>query len=89
MSVRVEAVFARSDVWLQTAELHSKHGIILKCSLTCSDGVDESVKERLALLVFKLEGQRYGYVDDTVASLVDGNLQVGGVWEWLRTEMDS
>ena len=57
--------------------------------MACSEDVDESVKEILALLVLKLEGQRYGRVDEGVGRLVEGDERAATVWEWLKEEMDS
>ncbi|KAI0722647.1 Lipoyltransferase and lipoate-protein ligase [Earliella scabrosa] len=80
----------RSFPWgVVSAELRSKHGILLHCSMGCSEDVDESVKEILALLVLKLEGQRYGRVDEGVGRLVEGDERAASVWEWLKEEMDS
>ena len=73
----------------QTADIRSKHGIILSCSLAFSENAEERLKERLAVLVTRLQGQRYGFVDDSVALLAEGDERVAGVWEWLRREMDS
>ena len=57
--------------------------------MACSEDVDESVKEILALLVLKLEGQRYGRVDEDIGRLVEGDERAASVWEWLKEEMDS
>ena len=75
--------------YTQSAELRSKHGIILSCSMTCSENVEEAIKEHLALLVLKLEGQKYGFVDDSISLLVDGDARAAAVWNWLKTEMDT
>ena len=47
------------------------------------------MKEYLALLSVALEGQRYGFVDDRAATLAEQDERVAGVWEWLKTAMDS
>ena len=47
------------------------------------------MKERVAVLVTRLQGQRYGFVDDSMALLAEEDKCVARVWEWLRTEMDS
>ena len=47
------------------------------------------MKEHLAVLATRLEGQRYGSVDDGIALLAKEDERVAAVWEWLRTEMDS
>ena len=73
----------------QSAEIRSKHGIILSCSLVVSESAGETVKERVAVLVTRLQGQRYGFVDDSMALLAEEDKCVARVWEWLRTEMDS
>ncbi|TFK77908.1 hypothetical protein K466DRAFT_126684, partial [Polyporus arcularius HHB13444] len=72
-----------------SAKLRSKHGIILQCDLGLSEDVGEAAKSILALLVVKLEGQRYGFVDESVTLLTRENVHAAEVWEWLRTEMDS
>ncbi|TBU63239.1 Lipoyltransferase and lipoate-protein ligase [Dichomitus squalens] len=72
-----------------SAEIRSKHGVILSCSVACSESTEEHLKERLAALVKRLQGQRYGSVDDGITLLAEEDERVTGVWEWLRTEMDS
>ncbi|KAI1796086.1 Lipoyltransferase and lipoate-protein ligase [Ganoderma leucocontextum] len=72
-----------------SAEIRSKHGIILLCTLACAEGAEVTLKERLAVLVTRLQGQRYGFVDDSITLLAEEDERVAGVWEWLRTEMDS
>ncbi len=47
------------------------------------------MKERLESLVLKLEGQRYGGVDEDIAFLAEGEERVVDVWEWLKSEMDT
>ena len=47
------------------------------------------MKEHLVVLAMRLEGQRYGFVDDHIALLAREDDHVAAVWEWLRTEMDS
>ena len=74
---------------LQSAEIRSKHGIILSCSLVFPEGAEESMKEHLAVLAMRLKGQRYGFVDDSIKLLAKEDDRVAAVWEWLGTEMDS
>ncbi|KAI0774574.1 Lipoyltransferase and lipoate-protein ligase [Fomes fomentarius] len=85
-SYKVERTFPWGAV---SAELRSKHGVLLGCSIACSETLDGSVKERLALLALKLEGQRYGGVNENIALLAEGEERVVEVWEWLKSEMDT
>ena len=73
----------------QGAEIRSKHGIILSCRLEPSVYADESLKGYFALLSMTLEGQRYGFVDDKAAAVASQDERIAGVWDWLRTAMDS
>ncbi|KAI0355388.1 Lipoyltransferase and lipoate-protein ligase [Trametes cingulata] len=70
------------------AILRSKHGIILSCTFTYPEGTDSALRARLEELAHRLEGERYGFVDEGVAELASEG-RVGEVWRWLRTEMDS
>ncbi|OBZ70124.1 Lipoate-protein ligase A [Grifola frondosa] len=80
-----------SFIWGKlAAEIHSKHGIILACSLTIPQGADASLGRRLQEFVARLEGQRYGLVDENVLIRESGvDDQVKEVWEWLKSEMDA
>lgn len=82
----------RSFMWGEvTARIHSKHGVILSCALSVSDGVNPELKGQLDVLAARLREQKYGFVDEDVLSIagVDGDRQVDGVWKWLRAEMNS
>ncbi|KAI0638498.1 Lipoyltransferase and lipoate-protein ligase [Trametes polyzona] len=71
------------------AELRSKHGIILSCTFTHPEGEESTLWQGLEALARRLEGERYGSVNDTVASLAESDGRVADVWTWLRSEMDS
>ncbi|RPD66851.1 Lipoyltransferase and lipoate-protein ligase [Lentinus tigrinus ALCF2SS1-6] len=82
----VERTFPWGSV---TAKLRSKHGILLQCELGLAGDVDEETKSILALLVVKLERQKYGVLDEGIALLAQENERAAEVLEWLRAEMDS
>jgi lipoate-protein ligase A len=67
------------------AEIRSKHGLILSCSFTVEDTSDLEWLERLGL---GLEGQRYGFLHNTVVEY-GGVGRAQEVWQWLREEMAS
>ncbi|KAI0371535.1 Lipoyltransferase and lipoate-protein ligase [Pilatotrama ljubarskyi] len=71
------------------AVLRSKHGIILSCTLTYPQGIGPDLKAKLEELAIRLEGERYGFVDEGVAALASRDRCAAEVWGWLRTEMDS
>ncbi|KAL7282633.1 LOW QUALITY PROTEIN: hypothetical protein ACG7TL_004105 [Trametes sanguinea] len=78
------------DASYQSAELRSKHGIILSCTFTHSEHSDSSLLTGLEKLAQGLEGERYGFVDESVAVFASSiDERIGEVWQWLRTEMDS
>ncbi|OSD04531.1 Lipoyltransferase and lipoate-protein ligase [Trametes coccinea BRFM310] len=81
----------KSFSWGSTsAELRSKHGIILSCTFTHSGNSDSSLLTGLEKLAQGLEGERYGFVDESVAEFASSiDERIGEVWQWLRTEMDS
>lgn len=68
----------------QTADIRSKHGVILSCSLTIDDTSDS---EWLDSLGRKLEGQRYGFLDKVTE--FDGCGRTQEVQHWLVEEMAS
>lgn len=74
---------------LQSAVIQAKHGIIQSCSLTFSDSAEDTLKERLAELSKRLQGQRYGFVDNSITLLAAEDEGVAIVWEWLQEKMDS
>ncbi|KAI0276326.1 hypothetical protein BGY98DRAFT_986374 [Russula aff. rugulosa BPL654] len=59
------------------AKIRSKHGLILSCSLTVEDTSDLEWLERLGR---GLEGQRYGFLDNTVMAY-DGVGRAQEVWQ--------
>ncbi|KAI0000029.1 hypothetical protein BJV77DRAFT_939542 [Russula vinacea] len=67
-----------------TADIRSKHGVILSCSLTIDDTSDS---EWLDSLGRKLEGQRYGFLDKVTE--FDGCGRTQEVQHWLVEEMAS
>ncbi|KAH9855036.1 Lipoyltransferase and lipoate-protein ligase [Lenzites betulinus] len=82
---RIEKAFP----WGPAAELRSKHGIILSCAFL-SEGLNDTLREKLAEFGGKLEGQRYGAVDERVtAAAREGEPRLADVWEWLKVVMDS
>ncbi|KDQ64230.1 hypothetical protein JAAARDRAFT_118000 [Jaapia argillacea MUCL 33604] len=75
-----------------TAQIRSKHGVILSCSLALTPlrGGDTSqeLQEELGELGKQLEGQRYGFVDEARLRNEIGD-HTKAVWEWLREQMDT
>ena len=69
---------------LQTANIRSKHGVILSCSLTIDDTSDSEWLDRLDR---RLEGQRYGFLDEVTG--LDGCGRTQEVLQWLIEEMAS
>ena len=51
--------------------------------------MDEETRTILASLVVRLEGQKYGSLDDSLMLLAQQNERTTEMLEWLRTEMDS
>lgn len=70
----------------QTAKLHSKHGIILDCTLQCSS-TDSVIEASLQELGTRLKGQRYAFVDIEQLGLEGSNMRE--VWQWLENVMSS
>ncbi len=68
----------------QTAKIHSKHGVILSCSLTAEDMSDAMKLEKLDR---ELEGQKYGFLDKETT--YDGCGRIQEVRQWLIEEMSS
>ncbi|KAH9961406.1 hypothetical protein BJV74DRAFT_787701 [Russula compacta] len=76
---------SRSFRWgSMMAEIRSKHGVILSCSLTAEDSSDLRFLEKLGR---RLEGQRYGFLDE-VTRYDDGCEMTQEVRRWLIEEMD-
>ncbi|KAI9467171.1 Lipoyltransferase and lipoate-protein ligase [Lactarius psammicola] len=65
-----------------TAKIHSKHGVILSCSLTAEDMSDAMKLEKLG---HELEGQKYGFLDK--GTTYDGCGRIQEVRQWLIEEM--
>ena len=83
MSLTREAVHDRT--LYQTAEVHSKHGVILSCTFALPAYVDSEMKQQLLELGKGLKQQKYGFVDeDALGAVVRGSALVGDVWNWLR-----
>ncbi|KAI9513240.1 hypothetical protein F5148DRAFT_972105 [Russula earlei] len=66
-----------------TAEIHSKRGVILSCKLTAESISDSESLEKLG---GRLEGQRYGFLDEMTE--YDGCERTREVRRWLIEEMD-
>lgn len=71
----------------QTANIRSKHGVILSCSLEYESSAEP--KDALDCLAKNLEGQRYGFVEDSLSEGSNADERVGQVWNWLRAEINS
>jgi len=78
--------FAWGDV---IAEIKSKHGVILSCSIS-HEGVDDSkIKQELIGLGQALEKKMFGFVHDAVLETNIVGAHSRDVWSWLRTVMNS
>ena len=51
--------------------------------------MDEETRTILALLVVRLEGQKYGLLDDSLILLAQQNERATEILEWLRTQKES
>jgi len=71
-----------------TAKIHSKHGVILSCSLSAED-VSEDVSDAMKLeeLGRELAGQKYGFLDKEMT--YEGCARIQEVRRWLMEEMSS
>lgn len=65
----------------QAAKIHSKHGVILSCSITAEDVSDATKLEDLG---HELAGQKYGFFDKETN--YDGCARVQEVRRWLKEE---
>ncbi|KIJ20444.1 hypothetical protein PAXINDRAFT_160997 [Paxillus involutus ATCC 200175] len=77
-----------------TSTISSKHGLILSCRFSFSDGTNISQTTRSALdsLSQNLVGKRYAFVDESEMLGRDDAREVEGVeevWRWLKGEMSS
>ncbi|KAH9077017.1 Lipoyltransferase and lipoate-protein ligase [Lactarius deliciosus] len=68
-----------------TARIHSKHGVILSCSLTAEEDTSDAMK--LDELGRELEGQKYGFLDKEMT--YDDCGRIEEVRQWLIEEMSS
>ena len=68
----------------QTAKIHSKHGVILSCSISAED-VSDAIK--LEELGRELAGQKYGLLDKEMT--YEGCAKIQEVRRWLMEEMSS
>jgi len=76
---------SRAFGWGNVAgKIHSKHGIILSCSLTAEDMSDAMKLEKLGR---ELEGQKYGFLDKEATYGGCGRVQE--VRQWLMETMSS
>ncbi|KAI0068630.1 Lipoyltransferase and lipoate-protein ligase [Artomyces pyxidatus] len=74
----IHGTFAWGDV---TAEIRSKHGIILSCTLQAG----RADLFALADVASALEGEKYAFVDE--GAHYNGEGPARDVWNWLREEM--
>jgi hypothetical protein len=73
----------------QTAEIRSKRGVILSCSVIHNNGEDTPLNRELNSLAVILEGKKYGFVDDTATSGIKSKSRRGDALCYLRHGMDS
>ena len=87
MALTREAVHDRT--LYQTAEVHSKHGVILSCAFALPAYMDSETKQELLELGESLKQQKYGFVhEDALGAVVRGSA-LGDVWNWLRGTLGS
>ncbi|KAN0132546.1 Lipoyltransferase and lipoate-protein ligase [Lactarius tabidus] len=67
-----------------TAKIHSKHGVILSCSITAEDVSDEIELDELGR---ELAGQKYGFLDKETT--YGGCARIEEVRRWLMEETSS
>ncbi|KZT66040.1 Lipoyltransferase and lipoate-protein ligase [Daedalea quercina L-15889] len=72
-----------------TAEIRSKHGVILSCCFEMSNRRDLELEQQLAALGEKLKQQKYGLVDESALGPEVHGGATGEVWGWLRVEMSN
>ena len=83
--IRVVAAKAVHNRMLpQTAEVHSKHGVILSCTFALPESVDPELSRQLGELSERLKQQRYGFVDEGALGAGVRAGAVATVWNWLR-----
>ena len=75
---------------LQTARIHSKHGLILDCVFECTNTTVE-VSGLMFLLGEALKGRKYGFIErcdlGEVGQAVETHGALGDAWSWIRGEM--
>jgi lipoate-protein ligase A len=68
----------------QAAKIHSKHGVILSCSISTEDVSDAMKLEELGR---ELAGQKYGFLDKEMT--YEGCARIQEIRGWLMEEMSS
>ncbi|EPS98727.1 hypothetical protein FOMPIDRAFT_1125697 [Fomitopsis schrenkii] len=71
-----------------TADIHSKHGVILSCTFTLPASVDPELVRQLVELGERLKQQRYGFVDEGCLGAEMHEGAQGAVWRWLQGRID-
>ena len=73
----------------QTAEIQSKHGIVLSCEVECP-GMEKGLLDSLDEM---LRGKKYGFLEDFNAldwQVSDERLlRLRVLWDWLKEETSS
>ncbi|KAI0773387.1 Lipoyltransferase and lipoate-protein ligase [Irpex lacteus] len=73
-----------------TAQIHSKHGLILGCKLECGDATGD-ISVLLPLLGEALKGQKYAFVEQSdlgeIGRAIEAHKTLRDVWHWIRAEM--
>lgn len=68
-------------MYWQTAEIRSKHGLIISCDFQLTDTLNDSIRETLTALGRSLEGKRYGVLGNNFVPQTDvGPGQEVGSW---------
>ena len=72
----------KADIEPQTANIRSKHGIILDCSIASTEpGVMSA--EVIDILCQEVKGQRYGFLGDLQSQLQGPGVEI---WQWLKEQ---
>ncbi|EMD41064.1 hypothetical protein CERSUDRAFT_111644 [Gelatoporia subvermispora B] len=83
----IQQTFKQGDV---TARIHSKHGLILDCTLELPESMPAAQAARLQEFVGKLAGQRYGFADKcALGETIESDEQCKAVWQWLKAKMEA
>ncbi|EGO27983.1 hypothetical protein SERLADRAFT_462347 [Serpula lacrymans var. lacrymans S7.9] len=80
---KITRSFAWGDV---AASIHSKHGIILSCSIDVLKGGNIVLNHEMGEIGKRLEGKRYGQIEDS--EVIGARGQSGDILQWLRQEME-